>query len=80
MFDELHAALRRPVRHSISDPKMTVTTCHQLQMLRQLSRDLLAEGDRHRLAGNTIDAQRRYLDLMELGPASSRGGSASLNG
>ncbi len=46
-----------------------------VQSLRQLSRDLLAEGDRHRLAGNMIDAQRRYLDLMELGPASSRGGT-----
>jgi len=73
LFDELHAALRRPgavpFRRDIDSSYLP-----NIQSLRQLSRDLLADGDRHRLAGNTIDAQRRYLDLVELGPASSRGG------
>jgi len=75
LFDELHAALRRscavPFRRPIEDSGSYLP---QLQSLRQLSRDLLADGDRHRLAGNTIEAQRSYLDLVELGLAISRDG------
>jgi hypothetical protein len=74
LFDELHTALQRPGTTPFR-PESDSYYVPPFQMLRQLSRDLLAEGDRHRLAGNMIDAQRRYLDLMELGPASSRGGT-----
>jgi len=73
LFDELHSALGRlgvvSVRYQPNDARVD-----ENQTLRPLARALLAEGDRRRLARDVNGARRIYLDLVELGLASSRGG------
>ncbi len=75
MFDEVHSALRRPSAVPFRYDSKIIINLDNFQKLRRLCWDLHAEGERHRLARNTIGAQRSYLDLVKLGLASSRGGT-----
>jgi hypothetical protein len=75
LFDAVHAVLRRPSAVPVQyEPGELNPSLNNVQILRQLAFALTTEGDLHRVAGNTTGAQRSYLDLVELGTVSSRGG------
>ena len=73
LLDELHAALRRPSVVPIQY-RFGYTNLDAIQLLRQLARDLDAEGRQQRLAKQAGDAQQAYLELLQLGLVAGRGG------